>query len=401
MWGDYSMTAIKCSLVVLIACIASILGYSPSLAADEILVGATVSLEGRFKEPSKMMQLSYRLWEKQVNEAGGILGRPVRLIFYNDQSKRELVSVYYEKMILEDKVDLVFAPYGTTLTFEASSVTERHGIVLLACAASGEMIWNRGYRYVFGVYGIAKRYFIGFLDIAARNGLQSVAIISEDALFTKDAAAGAARWARRMGLKVDLEQVYDNGSEAFTSLIARLETLKPDAVILCSYPPDGYLFIEKLSASTFKPKALAMSITPGLPDFWDKAGAMAEGVFGPSQWEPDKRVPFPGSRRFIQEFTQYAGVSPSYHAGAAYAGCQLLQESIKVQGEINHTKIRDYIAALDTVTVIGRFKVDTRGRQVGHNTIIIQWQNGKKEIVYPRKMLTSQPSFGATGRLRK
>ena len=138
-----------------------------------------------------------------------------------------------------------------------------------------------------------------------------------------------------------------------------------------------------------------MSVTPGLPDFSERAGGMAEGVFGPSQWEPDERIPFPGSQRFIRAFTLYADTSPSYHAAAAYTGCQLLQESITAHGEINHEKISDYIAALDTVSVIGRFKVDAQGRQVGHNTMIIQWQNDRKEIVYPNKMKTNQARFGA------
>lgn len=373
--------------------IAVILCCTPAMAADEILVGATVSLEGPYQEPSRMMQLAYRLWEKQVNAAGGILGRPVRLIFYDDKSNKELVRIYYEKMIQQDKVDLVLAPYGTTLTYEASAVTERHGYVLMAAAASGEMIWNRGYRYVFGVYSVAQRYFIGFVDMVARNGLRTLAIINEDALFTKDAAQGAAHWAQRMGLEIPLHLTYGDAHHAFDPLMARLEKINPDALILCSYPPDGYLFLEKLHASAYRPRALAMSITPDLPDFAEKAGPMAEGVFCPSQWEPNERIPFPGTRRFIQAFTKFAGISPSYHAGSAYAGCQLLQESIVAFGDINHKKMRDYIAGMDTVTVIGRFKVDHRGRQVGHNSIIIQWQNGKKEIVYPTKMQTGHPQF--------
>lgn len=366
-----------------------------SSGAEEIRIGATVSLEGRFQAPSKMVRMAYRLWEKEVNEAGGILGRPVRLVLYDDKSEKELVRFYYEKMITDDKVDLVLAPYGSTLTYEASTVTERHDYVLMASAASSEIIWNRGYHYVFGVYGLADRYFIGFLDMVGRNGLKSVAILSEDMLFTRDAAEGARIWAERMGLDVQLQQIYSEGTENFSSLMSQLEDLNPDAVILCSYPPDGYQFLDALSTSSFKPQALAMSITPSLPDFSENAGGMAEGVFGPSQWEPDERIPFPGSRRFIKAFTLFADSSPSYHAGAAYTGCRLLQESITAHGEIDHDKIKDYISALDTVTVIGRFKVDAQGRQVGHNTMIIQWQNDRKEIVYPNKMKTSQAIFGS------
>ena len=364
-----------------------------AIHASEILVGATVSREGRFQAPSRMMHLAYRLWEQEINKAGGILGRPVRLIFYDDKSRKDLVQQYYEKMIVEDNVDLVLAPYGTTLTYAASSVTERHGYVLLASGASGEIIWSRGYRYVFGVYGVAGRYFIGFLDIAARAGLKSLAILSEDALFTMDAANGAANWARRLGLDIQWRHTYQGSTKDFKTAVAKLQELAPDAVVVCTYPPDGYAFLQELAQTTYRPRALAMSITPSLPDFFENAGPQAEGVFGPSQWEPDERIPFPGTRRFVAEFEKFTNLSPSYHAGSAYAGCQLLQESIAASGSLDHGKIRDYIASLDTVTVIGRFKVDPRGRQIGHNTIIIQWQDGKKEIVYPGKMQTSKPKF--------
>lgn len=387
------MTALKCLLIIVMITLISVFAPYAACASKEILIGATVSLEGRFKAPSKMMQLAYRLWEKETNEAGGILGRPIRLVFYNDKSKKELVRVYYDKMINEDKVDLVLAPYGTTLTHESSSVTEKHGYVLMAGAASGEMIWTRGYQYVFGLSGIAKQYFNGFLDLVDRNGLKSVAILSENTLFTKDAAEGAGIWAFRKGLDIRLYKSYGDQPDDLSALVTELEQLKPDAVILCSYPPDGYKFLEKLSKSGFKPKALAMSITPGLPDFSDKAGALAEGIFGPSQWEPDTRIPIPGTYKFINDFYNLSGVHPSYHAGAAYAGCQILKRGITAHGEINHTKIRDYVASLNTVTIFGRFKVDTMGRQEKHNMIIVQWQDNKKEVVYPNKLRTSKARF--------
>ena len=87
---------------------------------------------------------------------------------------------------------------------------------------------------------------------------------------------------------------------------------------------------------------------------------------------------------------------PSYHAASAYSACQILEKAIIQAQAIDHEKIRDYISSFDTITIMGRFKVDHTGRQVGHNPILIQWQNGKKEIVYPSKMSTSQPQFNSS-----
>ena len=104
--------------------------------------------------------------------------------------------------------------------------------------------------------------------------------------------------------------------------------------------------------------------------------------------------PFRGTRRFIDGFTRFTGHLPSFHAASAYASCQIIQQAIAQTQSIDHRKLRtDFAAALDTVTVLGRFKVDPTGKQVGHNSFIIQWQKGKKEIVWPTKMQTASPLF--------
>jgi branched-chain amino acid transport system substrate-binding protein len=112
----------------------------PVCQADKkpILIGATVSLEGKYFETSAMIQNGYKLWAAQINNQGGLLGRPVKLIFYNDKSQKSLVAPLYEKMILIDQVDLVLSPYGTPLTTLASKVTEKHEYVMLACTAAGK-----------------------------------------------------------------------------------------------------------------------------------------------------------------------------------------------------------------------------------------------------------------------
>ncbi len=363
---------------------------APASAAAPVKIGATVSLHGKFTAPSLMVKQAYELWAAQINAKGGLLGRPAELILYDDMSRTDIVGGLYEKLISEDGVDLVLAPYGTGLTYAASETTERRGYVMLASAASGEMIWQRGFRYVFGVYSPAKRYFIGFLDLIARNGLKSLAVLGEDAMFTRAAADGVKAWGARFGLQTAFDAVYPADADK-RALLTQVKTSGAGALALCTYPPDGYAFLREMAAMKYRPAALGMSITPSLPDFAQKAGAMAEGVFGPSQWEPDERLPYPGTRQFVKDFEAFAGRKPSYHAGSAYAACQLLEKTVVLHQTLDQKKIRDYIAALDAVTVIGRFKVDPDGRQIGHNAVIIQWQDGRKEIVYPTKMQTAPP----------
>lgn len=361
--------------------------------AKPILIGATVSLEGKYREPSEMVQSGYGLWVKEVNARGGLLGRPVKLILYDDRSRAARVKRLYERLIYQDRVDLVFSPYGTPLTLAASEVSEQNRRVMLACAASGEKIWDRGFRYVFGVYALANRYFIGMLDLMAREGIETVTILHEDSPFNIDVAEGAADWAKRFGLAVALRKSFVHGAIELPSLMGSVVDTDSPGLIVAAYPQDCHLILDLMKAVRFKPRAMGMTIAPIHPDFYKQVGPFAEGIMGPSQWEPDERIPFPGTRKFIDDFQSFARKQPSYHAGSAYAACQIMEKAVTTLGGLDQAKVRDFILALDTVTVIGRFKVDHQGKQIGHNPILVQWQNERKEIVYPTKMQTAPVKF--------
>jgi branched-chain amino acid transport system substrate-binding protein len=358
---------------------------------NPVKVGGTVSMEGKYRETSLMIQGSYKLWEQQVNSRGGLLGRPVKLILYDDKSRKDLVRTHYETLVREDRVDLVLSPYGTPLTLIASEVTESHGKIMLACAASGEKIWERGHRFVFGVYALAKRYFIGILDLLARNGLDDIGLLYENTVFNRDVAEGARKWANRFGLKTVADLEFNDGKSEMPGLLTKVRAVDPDALLLSAYPPDGYRLLHVMRKAAYRPRVVGMTIAPVHPDFYKRAGGDGEGVFGPSQWEADERIPFPGTKQFIKDFRNFTRKIPSYHGGSAYAACQILERAVRHNGSLDQEKIRDFVKSLDTVTVIGRFKVDTKGKQVGHNPITIQWQKGKKEIVYPTKMQTAVP----------
>ncbi|UCF94533.1 MAG: amino acid ABC transporter substrate-binding protein [Desulfobacterales bacterium] len=361
--------------------------------AGPLTLGASVSLEGKYAETSFMVENAYKLWVENVNQRGGILGRSVKLILYDDQSREEKVRFIYEKLITEDHVDFVLAPYGTPLTLVASEVTERHGYVMVAGAAAGEEIWERGFKNIFGIHALSQRYFIGFLDLLARYRFKSLGIVFEKTSFNQSAAEGARDWAFRFGLIPQLNAGFDEPQSELPELIKELQAVNPDGVIVCSYPPDSYEFIRLITKAAYTPRALACAIAPALPDFFHKIGKSAEGVFGPSLWEADKRLPYPGTADFIDDFIKSSGKVPSYHAGGSFGACQILHKAIIQTQSFNHAQIRDAIASLDTITVTGRFKVDDQGRQIGHNPLLIQWQKGKKEIVYPRKMRTALPVF--------
>lgn len=359
-----------------------------------IKIGATVSLEGPYKEPSLMIQKAYQLWAHEVNQQGGLLGRQVKLVLYDDKSQKARAKNLYHQLIEEDRVDLVLSPYGTPLTLTASEVSERHKLLMLACAASGEVIWERDFQYIFGVYALANRYFIGLLDMMARQGIDTVALVyNKSSPFNVDVAAGSKKWARRFKISVSHEKPYQDGEKELAAIVSELKAAEAGQIIVSAYPPDCYRILDLMRQLDYHPRVLGMTIAPIHPDFAKKAGPMANRVFGPSQWEPNERIPFPGTKEFVNAFSRFSGKIPSYHAGSAYAACQLMADAVRHTGSLDNRKLRNYIAALDTATVIGRFKVDPAGKQIGHNPIIIQWQQDKKEIVWPYKMQTAPALF--------
>jgi branched-chain amino acid transport system substrate-binding protein len=366
-------------------------------AADNkppILIGATVSMEGKYREPSMMIRKAFQFWVEEVNQRGGLLGRKVKLILYDDKSNQKLTRTLYEKLITLDKVDLVFSPYSTPLTLAASEISEQHNMLMLAVAAAAEKPWQKGARYLFQLYAPANRQFIGLLDMMARKNHKTLSILYDDKSdFNLDIVKGLKEWAKIFKIDIVYEKGYRDGKKDLPGLLAEVKAKNADGLVLSAYPPDSHELLRLLGEMGYRPIVLAMPIAPVHPDFQKNVGPMAENIFGPSQWEPIERIPFPGTKRFIEGFKNFAGHMPSFHAASAFASCQLYKQAIDRTRSMDNGKLRDHIAALDTVTVLGRFKVDTKGNQVGHNSFIIQWQNGKKEIVWPPKMQTTRPIF--------
>lgn len=361
---------------------------------EPVIIGATASMEGMYKEPSMMIQRAFGLWAEDVNQRGGLLGRKVELKVYDDKSDPGRAGELYAKLVEQDKADLLLSPYSTPLTLAASEVSERHEMLMLSVAAGAEKPWKRGFRYLFQLYAPANRQFIGLLDMMAARGLVTLSVLyDETSEYNLETVYGIRDWAEIYGMEIVLERAYRNGKRDFPGLLREVRAAEADGLILAAYPRDSYELLGILEEMRYRPQVLALSLAPSHPDFMKRTGDMADNVFSPSQWEPDERIHFPGTVDFVMKFYSFTGVEPTFHAASAYAACQLLEQAVVQTQSLDNRKLRDYIAALDTVTVLGRFKVDHTGLQIGHNSFMIQWQSGKKEIVWPRKMQTAQPVF--------
>lgn len=376
-----------------------IVAHQPSVAAEPPLrFGTTYSSEGQYKDLSYMVINGYKTWVEEINSRGGLLGRQVELVILDDKSKKERITPHYKKLILNEKVDIILSPYGSTLTLEAARVANLYNMVLLAATASSVKIWQQGFTHVFGVYSTADRYFIGFLDIIARQQMKNVGIVYRNTTFNVSAAEGSRKWANLFGLHVPIFSRFTQPSEDLPKIVDTLISYKLKNIIFCGYPDEGYQFLNLLKEKKYKPEGLAMTIIPAQPDFYENVGSFADRIFGPSQWEPDPRLPLPDIHKFIQNFKRLTGKQPSYQACSSYTACRIIEEAITKIGFIDQQEIRNFIYNIDTITPMGRFKVGADGRQIAHNPILIQWQQGKKEIVYPLDLRTSPPLFSNSKR---
>ncbi|MGH2561587.1 MAG: amino acid ABC transporter substrate-binding protein [Thermomicrobiales bacterium] len=359
-------------------------------SGEPIRIGAAVSTTGSNGRTGLYQQEAYQLWEEQRNTAGGVLGRPVEMVIYDDQSDPATGARLYERLLTEDNVDLILGPYASSVTQAVVQVTERAGQPMLAAGASAGDLWNRGYQYLFGVYSVAEDYFKDIiLTIATEQGYSTAAIIYEDTLFPTSTAAGAAAHCEEAGIEVLVNELYPQEATDVSSVLTRVRDADPDMLIGGSYLPDSVLIVRQSKDLGVNSRLFAFSVGAAQPDFGETLGADAEFVLGPSMWEPD--IETPGNAEFVAAYQAKFSRDPDYHSAAGYSACQVLETAVNEVGEIDLEAIREQLATMELSTVLpGVYKVDENGRMTGHIPLTVQWQGGTKVLVAPADQQTGE-----------
>lgn len=362
-------------------------GQTPP-SGDPIRIGASVSTSGTNGRTGLYQQEAFKLWEAQKNANGGLLGRPVEFVIYDDQSDPTTGARLYEKLITEDEVDLVLGPYASGVTQAVAQVTEQYGYPLLVAGASANSIWESGHQRVFGVYSVAGDYFKDIVtNIAPAQGFTTAAVIYEDAVFPMSTGEGAVSWAEEAGIEVVLEESYPQKATDVTGVLTKIRDLNPDMLIGGSYLPDSVLIQRQAKDLKLECKLYTYSVGAAQPDFVETLGEDANWVLGPSMWEPE--IETPGNKDFFDAYVEMFDRDPDYHAATGYAGCQILEAAVTNVGELDLDAIADELFSLEMENILpGGYKVDETGKQVGHIPLTVQWQDGEKVIVAPDNLTT-------------
>jgi len=352
-------------------------------AAADIQVGASVALSGKYSRTGQEQLNGYALWVDEVNARHGLLGRPVRLVHYDDESKPDTGAKLYEKLITNDQVDLLLGPYSSGVALAASTTAERHSFPMVAPGAASSDIWERGYKNVFGLYTPAEVYMDPILELAKAKGLSRVALIYADTAFPRSVAKGVKDKVAALGMSLVFEEDYGKASTDFAAMIVKLKARAPQVLIGGSYLPDSTAFVRQAKEYRLNPEIMAFAVGPGLPDFGTNLGADAEGVMGNTQWEPTLKLP--GAREFATRYAQRFGHAPGYHAAGGYGAGQVLEAAVIKAGSLDKDALRQALAGLDITTIFGRYRVDATGLQVGKPGYAIQWIGGERHIVLPEE----------------
>lgn len=352
---------------------------------NEVLLGGAISQTGPYAEPAGRQVHSIKLWVDEVNARGGLLGHKIVLRLLDDKSDIQTAIKLYEKLITEDKVDVLLAPYSSGITEAVANVNERYKMPFVAYGAASSPIWEKGRKYIFNIVAVAEDYQKGAVHLARQIGVKKLAVIGQDSLFPRQAGKGAKDWARKLGIEVVLDENYPTKQTDFTALLQKIKAAGAEAVISNSYFADSAAQLRQMRELNLNFKLYSSTVGPGLPNFPEQLGPTAEYVLGFAQWEPiPKILGHPGMQDYIDRYQKRFNEKPNYHAGGTYGALQVTEAAITKAGSFDNEKLREVLATIEVQTAFGRYKVDAKGMN-SHEGLTFQILRGQRRVVWPEK----------------
>ena len=389
-------------------------GCSDALAPPDepepITIAATVSETGIRTQSAGEMGRGYRLAVELVNEIGGIGGRQVRLVTRDDGSDPATAAGLYEEFMATDSIDALLGPFSTPITEAVLAVTEARGWPLVAPLASAPEVWSgRGRRWSVQMLDPAPGRLRGAVELAARHGAQTVALIYEDSPFPASLARGVRDAAGAHGLTTVLDLSYPVGGADHAGVVAAARASGADLLIGGGYYDDAVAFTRALAGADYAPLMVSLSLGPADPQFRQDVGDLARCMTGPASWIPAVQTSgfIADSETFVERYRQAHGSAPGYHAAGGFGAVELLAEAIEATtpttGEIDPAAVRDYLFSASTETVLGPYGVyslgsEQAGGQRALTALQLQWQDDGsgglvQRIIYPEAAAEAEPCF--------
>jgi branched-chain amino acid transport system substrate-binding protein len=349
-----------------------------------VLVGASLSLSGRFRRQGEQARDGLRLWVDLARDAPD--GPAPRLIVLDDRSRASLAQEHARRLLAEERVDVLVGPYSSGLVLAVAPVAAAAGATLWNHGGTSDLIFQQGWRHLVSVASPASDYLWALPGWIRRRAPQAsrVSILhAGSGTFAGQVARGAAEGARAAGFAEIRVAAFESPLRDAGAVVRAAVETEPDLLVGVGAFQDD-LAIARARAALPATTVLAL-VGAGLAAFGTEVGGLAEGIVGPSQWEPEEgETPRagPDSRRFVDAFARAFRRLPEYPAAQAFAVGVILGECRRRAGGLASAALLDAAWALETTTFYGGFRLDpSTGRQVGHRIRLVQWENGRKRVI--------------------
>jgi len=365
-----------------------VLAGAVARAAEPITIGFGMALTGGLAAGGKTALLAMQIWQDDVNAKGGLLGRPVKLVFYDDQTNPPTVPGIYTKLLDVDKVDVIVSGYGTNMIAPAMPIAiqkDRLFLGLFGLAVNSEFHYPKYFSML--PVGPDPRAAIseGFFEIIKANkdklGLKTIALAVDDGEATRNTADGARVNLKKAGLNVVYDKTYPPTTTDFTPIIRAIQATNPDVVYFASYPPDSVGLIRTMHEIGLNTKMCCGTMTgPQSTSIKTSLGPMLNGIITFDFWLPAPTLRFPGVMEFLKRYQEQAagkGVDPLgyYLAPWAYADLQVLGQAVEGAKSLDQDKIADYIRTHTFKTVVGDVEFGEKGEWKKARLMTVQFQN--------------------------
>jgi branched-chain amino acid transport system substrate-binding protein len=339
---------------------------------EPIKIGFSMSLTGPLSANGKQALLGMQIWEEEINAKGGLLGRPVKLIYYDDQSQAAPAPGIYTKLLDVDKVDLIIGPYATVPAAAAMTVAvQRRKLfqALFALDINHEFKYDRYFAMIPTGPNTKPSFTEGFFEIAAQQNPrpQTVALAFADAEFGVNSCEGARQNAKKYNLKVVYDKSYPPPTTDFTPIVRAVQATNPDLFVICSYPLDSVGMVKAINEVGFKPKMVGGSMV-GLQAtvFKNQLKTLLNGIVNYETWVPSKELMLPETEAFLKKYQARAGaagVDPlGYYLGTwGYAHIQTYSQAIAEAKTLDDAKLAAYMRQATFKTIMGDIKFGERG----------------------------------------
>ncbi len=386
----FSIKRLRNALAAMLVASAPVLGSSfvkPSLAAEPIKIGFSMGLTGANAPNGKQLLVALEIWRDDINASGGLLGRPVQLIYYDDQTSPANEPGIYSKLIDVDKVDLLLGPYGTNQIAAALPVFASRNLTtigILGLAANGEVHYKNYFSMIPMGPDPAREFSRGFFELAVAQNPRptSVAIVGADAEFGKTSTDGARNNAKAAGLSIVYDQRYPPSMTDLTPVVRAIKATNPDIVFAAAYPPDTVGFVRAASEAGLSPKMIGGTLIGLLATpLKVQLGSLMNGYMNNAEvFVPVPTYSFPGTRELLSKYQERAkgqGIDPFGYGFVpfGYAAAQVLGVAVEATKSLDHAKIADHLRSNAFKTVVGDVAFGKDGEWAKPRTVVTQWQN--------------------------